>query len=97
MNTFSLNKRHLDLLNDRQIELLSNIIDQQLYDLDLEQDTDLYNINMTYLQELQTARNTGDKNAMKQAHITKKNAIAATLTEEQMTALKNARSRNKEG
>ena len=42
MNTLSLNKRHLDLLNDRQIELLSNIIDQQLYDLDLEQDTDLY-------------------------------------------------------
>ena len=42
MNTLSLNERHIDLLNDRQIELLSNIIDQQLYDLDLEQDTDLY-------------------------------------------------------
>ena len=42
MNTLSLNKRHLDLLNDRQIELLDNIINVQLYDLDLEQDTDLY-------------------------------------------------------
>ena len=42
MNTINLNERHIDLLNDRQIELLSNIIDQQLYDLDLEQDTDLY-------------------------------------------------------
>jgi len=34
MNTIS--------LNEKQIALLSNIIDQQLYDLDLEQDTDLY-------------------------------------------------------
>ena len=29
-------------LNDRQIALLDNMIDVQLYDLDLEQDTDLY-------------------------------------------------------
>ena len=42
MNTLSLNERHIDLLNDRQIALLDNMIDVQLYDLDLEQDTDLY-------------------------------------------------------
>tara|TARA_B110000483_G_C17669041_1_gene341076 strand:- start:189 stop:356 length:168 start_codon:yes stop_codon:yes gene_type:complete len=35
MNTFK-------SLNDRQIALLDNMIDVQLYDLDLEQDTDLY-------------------------------------------------------
>jgi hypothetical protein len=29
-------------LNEKQIALLDNIINVQLYDLDLEQDTDLY-------------------------------------------------------
>ncbi len=38
MNTINLNV----ILNEKQIALLSNIIDVQLYHLDLEQDTDLY-------------------------------------------------------
>ena len=40
MDTLSLNKRHIDLLNDRQINLLIDAIDLQISYL--EEDTDLY-------------------------------------------------------